>query len=181
MGKRSHPGKGIAIGNNCLNKTPFVPSSCSLLEWQATCFGDRCLLTGVWSMRSCVGFSRMLLAHSQLPHALGGILKCLRGRVFSVYSTAMRPPGLWGRTNYWSWCCPVGFKLITKVQTGTVTFPTSLSKTVSGTESESTAIHSFHGGLWASKPAVMAPHLISLTIYKPCQGMINSLKSSQSS
>lgn len=44
---KSYPGKGIAVGNNCLDKTPFVPRSCSLMEWRATCFGDRCLLTGV--------------------------------------------------------------------------------------------------------------------------------------
>ena len=43
---KSYPGKGI-VGNNCLEKTPFVPRSCSLMEWWATCFGDRCLWTGV--------------------------------------------------------------------------------------------------------------------------------------
>ena len=39
--------RGNCCGNSYLDKTPFVSSSCPLLEWQATCFGGRCFLAGI--------------------------------------------------------------------------------------------------------------------------------------
>lgn len=94
---KSYPGKGIAVGNNCLDKTPFVPRSWSLLEWWATRFGDRCLLTGVLKheqLRRVGGWS-----WPTFSWPLRGSSRSPGGGALSAHPAIMGTPDLWDKVN----------------------------------------------------------------------------------
>ena len=94
---KSHPGKGIAVRNNYLAKTPFVSGSCCLLEWWATCFGDRRLLAGVLEHEQLHGGRGGGWSWPTLRGPLRGFSRSPGGGELSAHPVTMGTPDFWGK------------------------------------------------------------------------------------
>lgn len=167
---KSYPGKEIAVGNNCLDKTPFVPRSCSLMEWRAFVLVTDAFWLEFWGVSSCVqrGWGIDLTCSQQ---ASEGIPKSPGGQALSDHLSISGAQPL-DNANPLVLMLPYKVWLRIAVLRYLVRCPRSLSKMVVEQALEF-FLWWWHVVFWTSdaitSPSFGVCYLVCLPVHKPCQ------------